>query len=253
MWPKEHGAYGQLLFPLGTALAVGRPGGAALLLALSALCAFFAHEPLVVLLGQRGPRAARDQRARAMRWLGSFAAASTLCGATAIALASPDVRLAIVPSAALAALVVLIIVTQRERTMPGELLTAVALASLARPIALASAAAPIAATTCAVVFACVFVAGTVGVRAVIACTRHPPASGMRAIAAVAAVVFVALLWVIARAGLAASSAPWAALPVCGLAVVLAAAPPSAKQLRAVGWALVGTTAASAGLLIATLR
>ena len=47
MLPKEHGAYGQLLFPIATALAIGHPGPGAALLSAAALCAFLGHEPLV--------------------------------------------------------------------------------------------------------------------------------------------------------------------------------------------------------------
>jgi uncharacterized membrane protein YdjX (TVP38/TMEM64 family) len=45
MWPKEHGAYGQLAFPLVTAFAVAGIPPAAALTALAAVAAFVAHEP----------------------------------------------------------------------------------------------------------------------------------------------------------------------------------------------------------------
>src|SRR3954452_18893302 len=108
MFPKEHGAYGQLLFPIVTALAAGRPGTVASLLSIAALCAFLAHEPLLVLLGQRGPRAARDQRMRAAAWGGGFATAAALCGGASIALAGRDVRTALILPASLALVLVLL-------------------------------------------------------------------------------------------------------------------------------------------------
>jgi len=49
MFPKEHGAYGQLLFPLATSLLVAGVTGAALLTAVAACAAFLSHEPLLVL------------------------------------------------------------------------------------------------------------------------------------------------------------------------------------------------------------
>src|SRR5205823_6340503 len=70
--PKEHGAYGQLLFPLITAMAVGRPGVAAWSFAAAAVCAFLAHEPLLLLLGQRGPCARRERQDDAVRWFAAF-------------------------------------------------------------------------------------------------------------------------------------------------------------------------------------
>jgi hypothetical protein len=253
MLPKEHGAYGQLLFPLVTALAVGRPGGAALLLTAAAVCAFFAHEPLLVLIGQRGARAARGQRREAARWFGGFAAAAAVSGGAAVALATPAVRLAIAAPAALSAVLAVFIFAQRERTTVGEALTAVTLSSLAFPVALAAGAPRVSALTCAAVFAAVFVSGTIGVRAVIAHTRRVNAPRMRAAAVLVAAASLALLWWAASAGLLAHPAPWAASPVCALALLLAMAPPSAKHLRTVGWTLVATTAAAAILLVVNLR
>src|SRR5262245_28487506 len=69
MLPREHGAYGQLLFPLVTALAVGWPTVAAYGLAVAGIALFVAHEPLLVVMGQRGVRAEREQTRRAWRWL----------------------------------------------------------------------------------------------------------------------------------------------------------------------------------------
>jgi hypothetical protein len=253
VFPKEHGAYGQLLFPLLTVLAVGHPGGVALLLAAAAVCAFFAHEPLLVLLGQRGMRAARERRTQAAVWFGAFAAAAAACGLTVISLAPADVRLALAVPAALAATLLVVILARQEHTIGGETLSALTLSSLAFPVGLAVGAPATAATTCAAVFGAVFVSGTIAVRAVIAHTRRPRAWGMRAGAVLVAVGSLVLLRWIASAELGARAAPWAALPVCGLAVLLAIAPPSAQRLRTVGWALVATTAATAVLVIAMLR
>lgn len=253
MFPKEHGAYGQLLFPLVTALAVGHPRGAALLLSAAAVCAFLAHEPLLVLLGQRGSRAAREQRTRAAAWFGALAAAAAACGLTAIALAPADVRLALVVPAALAAVLALVILAQHEHTTFGEVLSALTLSSLALPIARAAEASMASAVTCAAVFAAAFVSATMCVRAVIAHTRRPPAAGSRAIGALVSAASVGALWTMASTGVAKAAAPWAALPVCALGCLLALAPPSARHLRTIGWALVATTTATAVLLVMMLR
>ncbi|PYR50160.1 MAG: hypothetical protein DMF89_10175, partial [Acidobacteria bacterium] len=100
MFPREHGAYGQLLFPLITALAIGHPGAAALCLSASAVCAFMAHEPLLVLLGHRGARAVREQGLRARRWLAAFAAGAIASGAIAMALMPVAARIALAVPAA---------------------------------------------------------------------------------------------------------------------------------------------------------
>ena len=71
--PREHGAYGQLLMPLLVSLVIGGAAAGALALAAAAVAAFLAHEPLLVLLGQRDGRASRDRNADARR---SFSLAS---------------------------------------------------------------------------------------------------------------------------------------------------------------------------------
>src|SRR5204862_336839 len=101
VFPKEHGAYGQLLFPLATVLVVGRRTPAALTLAAAAVLAFLAHEPLLVLLGHRGPRAARDDRSRALVWLASTALGAAILGAAAFIDAPAGIHLA--PAAAVPA------------------------------------------------------------------------------------------------------------------------------------------------------
>ena len=81
--PHEHGAWGQLAMPLLTALAIGRPTVGSLLLTLAVVLAFVAHEPLLVVLGQRGKRAREQDGARALRWLaalGALAAGTGVAG-----------------------------------------------------------------------------------------------------------------------------------------------------------------------------
>ena len=53
MFPKEHGAYGQLLFPIATALLIARPTAAALAIAGAAVAAFLLHEWLLVTISGR--------------------------------------------------------------------------------------------------------------------------------------------------------------------------------------------------------
>jgi hypothetical protein len=67
--PKEHGAYGQLAFPLITALIVAGLSVAGALLTVAVVAAFLAHEPAAVVLDQRGARARRELGGSAIRWL----------------------------------------------------------------------------------------------------------------------------------------------------------------------------------------
>jgi len=253
MFPKEHGAYGQLVFPIVTALAVGRPGVGALALAAAAVCAFMPHEPLLVILGQRGPRAARDEGSRARRWLGAFAALAVAFAIVALVKLPTQARLALGAPAAIGLIVGAIIFSRREHTMGGEIVTATALAALASPLALGSSATPLAARTIPLVFVASFVSATFCVHGVILHTRKPPAIDARTTGATVATLAVAVLAVAARGGIVSPVAAWAALPMCAGGVLLAAYPPSARQLKTVGWTLVGTTALTSLVLVVWLR
>ena len=61
--PQEHGAWGQLAMPILSALALGAPSAAALLLTAATVLAFLAHEPWLVVLGHRGMRAKAEDPA----------------------------------------------------------------------------------------------------------------------------------------------------------------------------------------------
>ena len=253
MIPKEHGAYGQLLFPLVSALLVARPAAAAFALAAAALAAFLSHESLLVLLGQRGTRATREQGGQARRWFAWLAGLALVFGAAGVRLAPHAARVALLVPLACGGLLAVWILRRRERTTAGELLTAVSLSSLALPVALAAGAPLPAALTCTLVFAVSFVVATVSVRAVIMWARHRAGTGTRVTAALVAVGGVAALAVLARAGVTAGVAPLAALPVCGTGLVLALGVPSPRHLRTIGWTLVATTALTAIVLVAGLR
>jgi hypothetical protein len=251
VFPKEHGAYGQLLFPLLTALAIGRRTPAALLLAGAAICAFVAHEPLLVLLGQRGPRAAREQRSRAIAWFAVAAVGAIVLAIGAIVEARDGVALArtlLVPAVFAAALAAAIAL-HREHTLAGEILAAVTFSSTAYPIARAAGAAQSVAVTCAAVFAAIFIAATVCVHAVIARTRRPPAIGARLGGVAVALGVLVILWQLGAQGVVSSLSAAAAFPACVVGCVAALAVRSAKRLRPIGWTLIVTTLLAAALLI----
>ena len=74
--PHEHGAYGQVAMPLVCALALGRPGVAAALLAAGAFAGFLSYEPLLVATGNRGKRARDEDGPRALRLAAGLLAAA---------------------------------------------------------------------------------------------------------------------------------------------------------------------------------
>jgi hypothetical protein len=249
MFPREHGAYGQLLFPLIAALAIGRPGSAALAWAAAAACAFVAHEPLLVLLGQRGRRAARDERRRAAWWLLVSAGLAVAFGAAAVAPMPAAARPAIALSAALAALTTGVVFAGFQHTAAGEVLAAVTLSSLAWPAAFAVGASGAQALTPFIVFASGFGAATLAVHAVIARTQRPPALSQRGIAVIVAAAVPIGLLTAARAALLDAVSPLAALPLAALSMGVALVAPPARQLRKVGWTLVAASAATMLALI----
>jgi len=252
VFPKEHGAYGQLLFPLLTSLAVGHRTPSAVLLACAAASAFLAHEPLLVLLGQRGPRAAREQRSRAIVWFTASVIATAALAGAAIRETRAGISIAgalLVPTA-LAVVLAIVIVSRREHTIGGEILAALTFASLALPVARAAGAAQFVAVTCAAVFAAVFVAATVCVHAVIARTRRPPSIGTRAAGAAVAIGSVVGLWLLGRWDLVSNLSFAAAVPACVVSLVAGLGMRSAKRLRVVGWSLMVTTLMAAALLVA---
>ena len=250
--PREHGAYGQLAFPTVTALAAGRLTAPALAVAISALSAFLAHEGLLVLLGQRGPRAAREERRRARDSLLLFGGCAAIFGVAAIASMEPPARATLVVPAALAAVLAAMVAAHRERTTAGECLAAVTLSSAAIPAGIAGGLPADAAWSIALVFAAAFSAATVSVRAII--TPIARAGGpTRATAAAVVGVSSALLLVLGNRRAIAPGAFAAVLPVCAVSAALLVRPPPVRRLRAVGWTLVAATALTALILIVALR
>ncbi|MGE5245845.1 MAG: YwiC-like family protein [Betaproteobacteria bacterium] len=249
MLPREHGAYGQLLFPLVTALAVGRPGAAALALAASAIAIFLSHESLLVLIGQRGQRAAREHGAVARRWFVGLASIGAAFGLVALDRMPPQARLMLLVPVALAALLGAWIARRREHSTSGEIVSALGLSSLSLPIAVSAGASLAAALTCAIVFGIAFLVATVSVRAMILWARRAAGWPTRVVAALLAAAGVAALWALAQRGVTSPAGPWAALPVCGVGFAIAAAAPSPRYVRTIGWVLVGATAVTAVILI----
>jgi hypothetical protein len=253
MLPKEHGAYGQLGFPLATALAVAGPSRAGILIAAAAIAAFLAHEPAEILLGHRGPRARREQgtRARLAFALCATAAAGAGCG---LLLALPrsmywSVAVPLVP----AVLLGVCTVTDREKTWYGEVAAAIAFSTVAVPIVIAAGGSLVQALTIAVPFALFSVLSTLAVRVVILRVRgggDPVATSRtrRAVFTLAALAATTLI------GLALSSSfPWliaaAAAPGLLAATAVTAAPPPPTRLKRLGWTLMGASVLTAAIVI----
>lgn len=254
--PREHGAYGQLAFPLVTAWAVAGVSGASLSLGAAVVAGFLAHEPILVLLGRRGPRTRREGGRRAAVWLMAAGAVLLSSGLLGLWLAPPPARAALVLPLVPAAVLAAMLLAGREKSLAGETAAALAFSGAAVPIALAAGASAGTALAIALTFASIFVTGTLAVRVIILKVR----AGGDPSATRATRILVLAVAAAAAGGLSAAGAqgalPWAALagaaPGLVAAAVVALRTPAPARLRRVGWTLVSASTAAAIILIAAL-
>jgi hypothetical protein len=255
LFPKEHGAYGQVLFPLIAAFAVAGHSTAGVLLAAAVAAGFLAHEPALVLLGHRGPRAKRELRRRALGWLACWALTGAASGVIALLTMHPPARWSLAVPLVPAMLLVAAALRGAEKSWYGETAAALAFSSAAFPIAMAGGLpAPVAATV-AVPFALLFVSSTLAVRVVILRVRgggDPTAVTITRRAALAlAGTGAGLLGLLAAAEFVAASAIAAAAPGLLTAAAIAVYPPSPSRLRTVGWTLVAISLLTTAIVVTT--
>lgn len=256
LWPKEHGAYGQLAFPLATAFGVSGLSTAGVLLAIAVIAGFLAHEPAAVMLGSRGARARRELGARATRWLYGCLGTGIAAGLAAAAFIGPTDRWSLAVPAIPALLVVVAMVTGREKSWYGESAAAIAFAGVAVPITLAAGAPAQAGWEVAIPFALLFTTTTLAVRVVILRVRgggNPVAMAAtrRAVLTVSA-AGAGVIGAMTMAGWLAPSVLMAVAPGLLTASIVAVRPPAAAHLRSLGWSLVGVSVITAVIVIATV-
>lgn len=166
--PHEHGAYGEVLFPLTSALALGQTNQAVWGLTLAAIAGFLAHEGFVVLLGSRGSRARRESHASAWRSVGAFGALALSGVVYAWPALTPDVERGFALAAILSGAALAAAWLGWEHSLGGELLAALALTSWCVPVALAGAVPVKTAMTVWMIWSTVYALATVIVHSVIA-------------------------------------------------------------------------------------
>ena len=135
LWPKTLGPWVQILLPLATALALGRPNVASGLFAASALALFLAREPAVLVLGYRGEELRREEGWRARGRVRIFLAIGIVCLGVSFFLADARVRLSMGGPLVLWGLLGVLTVRQEDKTVSGELLAGVACSGAGFPIA----------------------------------------------------------------------------------------------------------------------
>lgn len=250
--PREHGAYGQLGMPLVCGLALGAPGLAGAALAAGAFAAFFSHEPLLVILGQRGRRARVEDGPRAMRRLALLGGAAIILGAGGLILAPAAARIAAIPPMLLTLAVVWLVWRKEEKTTAGEAIAATALSGAAVPVALAGGASWAQAGFAWLAWSLSFLLATLAVRGVIARNKHQgrALSNGAIVTAIGVMAAASGLW---AGGLLPAAVPLGVAPFAVLALVGSLAQVHTKHLRRVGWGLIGASVATLGILVATLR
>jgi hypothetical protein len=254
--PKEHGAYGQVIFPLVSVFAVAGISPAGLAVSAAVIAGFLAHEPAVIVLGLRGQRARRELSSAAARWLGVCLAVGLVAALTAVTIIEPAARWSLLVPAVPAVLLVGAMVCGREKSWYGETAAAFAFAGVAVPVAMAAGASSNAALAVAIPFAVLFITTTLAVRVVILRVRGGGDPGAAAatrratltIAAVSGVLMTAMTLV----GWLAPAVPIASAPGLLTSVIVAARPPSPARLRALGWTLVAVSTLTAVIVMTTV-
>lgn len=248
LWPREHGAYVQLLVPLVTALLATGATWAGGMLALGAGLAFLASEPLRVVLGGRGPRLRELAGARARSRLALLATLAVIAGGSGLALAPrPTLWLA----AALAPLIGFVMLASRRgtiHTVVGECVAAIALAGAGAPVAVAGGIGLRDALVMWAAWSLAYAATVVVVQHVIA--HHRRASSR---ADARSRIAVVLLCGTLAAWIAAFPLASFALPLVIAAVLVLIWVPRATRLRAIGIAFLASSVVAALCAITTIR
>ncbi len=242
LWPREHGAYGQLGMPLLTALLLGIPSIASLGLVVATVAGFLLHEPVLLLLGARGSRAKRELGPRAKRRVMWLAGAALVAGSISLALSDHPVWLAcLVP---LGSLVVLspFVLLGREKTTLGELVAALALSTAGLPVAVSAG---VSWSRAALVFSVWWVAlaaSTVSVRAVISRGRGQPVGWGSWV--IYPLMVLSTVWITRHSWIGLGAAP-----MVSVSAYLLLRPPHPRRLRTVGWTLMAASGLTTALLV----
>lgn len=252
--PREHGAYAQILFPLLTALALGGGSSAQFYWVIAAVAVFIVHEPLLILVGERGRRSHTELAGDAQRLAGGLSLAALAMGILGWWHAPQSARIAMTLPLSLGFVLFVLILRHREKTLLGELLVSLTFSTMLIPVALAGAVTLEAALTASAVWIVIFSLATVTVRAVIAnlkkATRgRRPAYASEGLSFAIISVSLILLLTDGATGFAAA----AVLPAALITLACSFAGVHPRHLRELGWCLVGSNVIALAVLVLGLR
>lgn len=249
-WPREHGAYAQLGFPLWTGLlmAGGDPGAVAF--ALAAVALFLAHEPLAVRTGMRGARLQRERGDPARRRILGLAGVALAGLVAAVWLAPPRAWLGALLPAGFVLLLLPTLGTKRMKSVPAEIIAALAFSSSVVPLALAGDGVTFReAGLAAIVWLGAILPAIYTVHAIKAALRRRPEERWALRAAPASAVAVLALFVAGALLIPDARELLAVLPPALAALPLSLRPPHPRHLKRVGWAMVTADALTLLLLL----
>jgi len=254
--PKEHGAYGQVTFPLVAAFGVAGMSTAGVLMSVAVIAGFLAHEPAAIVLGQRGSRAKRDLDSSARVWLTCCAVIGIVAGLAAVARLDHVARWSLAVPIVPAVLLIVAMTNGREKSWYGEAAAALAFAGVSVPVAMAAGASTTVGVAVAIPFALLFTTTTLAVRVVILRVRaggDPRAAiATRRATFIVSAVAAVLIGVMTATGWLPASVLIASAPGLLTAAIVAARPPAATKLRTLGWSLVAVSTLTTLIVIATL-
>ena len=252
--PREHGAYAQVIFPLLTALALGNRSAPQFLWAAASMALFVAHEPLLILAGERGRRSHAELSEHAQRLATILSLIALGAGALGWWHAPQAARVAVIVPLGLGVFLVPLIINHHEKSLPGELLASLTFSTMLIPIALAGGVGLRPALIASAVWSTIFSLGTFMVRAAIANVKKNAPSrwpvyastalGLAAILASSMLLLIDVLPVLAAAAI----LPAALITLgCNLAGV------HPRHLRIMGWSLVASNVIALAALTIGLR
>ncbi len=252
IFPRETGAFVQVLCPLVSAVLVVAGDPASLLMVLAALAAFLSHEPFMIVSNLRGPRARFENLGRAWRQLVALPLLAVGLAILALILGTDGAWTSLLVPVVAALLLAPFTFGRLEKTAPGEVLASLAMSVLAYPVCRVGGLSSESAWALTGVWAVSFASATFGVRRVTAWARKAT-TWWRVLAPliIAIPAFVAAM-VLAAQGVVPRITPWALIPVPGFAFYLTFHPPHLRHIRKVGWALAACSMVTMVLLAAGL-
>jgi hypothetical protein len=243
IFPREHGAYFELGFPLLSSLTVVAPTGTSVAFAVAALLLFLSHESLAIVSGVRGRRARQESGDRARHTFLILAGTGVVVGGTGMVFVDPDVRLAALVPLGLVGVLVPWVVRRRQKSLVAELVVVGVFATVVFPVGMAGQMTWRMALLVTAVWLGSFIPSTVTVHALKLHHKGRPAALPMRLAGLGTALLVAGGGVTAAAaGKIPALAAVALLPPAGAACGLSAWPVHPRNLRRVGWTLVVTGA-----------